>query len=199
MPSICRRRSRRVSFIKKSSPSYKIDGINYSSKPLYDYHKELVEHVKSGLIKSFHLPSKDEVDKSKSKFKAYKATINDITFDSLNESRFYIKLLQDKKAKIVKSFELQKEFELIPPYVKNGKKIRKMSYIADFVVKKSDGQVLVIDVKGIETDVFKLKQKLFEYKYPDLTIICCRYITSLKKWMSLKEYKEYQKQKKLKK
>ena len=33
-----------------------------------------------------------------------------------------------------------------------------------------DGRHIVEDVKGIETEVFKLKKKLFEYKYKDLEI-----------------------------
>ena len=32
------------------------------------------------------------------------------------------------------------------------------------------GKIIVEDVKGKETDVFKLKHKLFEKKYPDLTL-----------------------------
>ena len=32
------------------------------------------------------------------------------------------------------------------------------------------GKMVVEDVKGKETDVFKLKHKLFEKKYPDLTL-----------------------------
>ena len=33
------------------------------------------------------------------------------------------------------------------------------------------GEIIIVeDVKGKETDVFKLKHKLFEKKYPDLTL-----------------------------
>ena len=32
------------------------------------------------------------------------------------------------------------------------------------------GKVIVEDVKGMETKEFKIKRKLFEYKYPDLEL-----------------------------
>ena len=40
--------------------------------------------------------------------------------------------------------------------------------MADFVVTYSDGHVEVIDVKGVRTDVYKLKRKMLLFKYPDL-------------------------------
>ena len=134
----------------------------------------------------------------KSKFHAIKATINDFQFDSLNESRYYIKLLQEKKAGIIKSFEMQQSFLITPSYKKNGKTIRKMEYLADFVIQYPDGSTRVIDVKGVETDVFKMKKKLVEYMYPDVTIECVRWVPKESKWMTLKEYKEYTRNKKKK-
>ncbi len=35
---------------------------------------------------------------------------------------------------------------------------------------RENGKTIVEDVKGIQTDVFKLKHKLFEKKYPDLEL-----------------------------
>ena len=32
------------------------------------------------------------------------------------------------------------------------------------------GKVIVEDAKGMETKEFKIKRKLFEYKYPDLEL-----------------------------
>ena len=171
---------------------YTIDGKTYNSKQLYDYHNELNKCKQSGLIGSFSLPGVGEI--SKSKFHSIKAVINNIQFDSLNESRYYIEVLNGIKNKKIKSYELQKPYELIPAYTKNGHKIRKMEYLADFVLKMTDGSTKVVDVKGVETDVFKLKKKLFEYKYPDLSIECVRYINSLSCWMTLKEYKDFKKQ-----
>lgn len=52
---------------------------------------------------------------------------------------------------------------------KGGKTFRKIEYVADFQYEQ-DGKIIVEDVKGMETDVFKLKKKLFEYKYKDLEL-----------------------------
>ena len=43
-----------------------------------------------------------------------------------------------------------------------------MTYTADFVVEYADGRVEVIDVKGMRTDVYKLKRKLLLSRHPDM-------------------------------
>jgi hypothetical protein len=35
---------------------------------------------------------------------------------------------------------------------------------------EDNGKTVVEDVKGVETEVFKLKKKIFEYKYPNLEL-----------------------------
>ena len=45
-------------------------------------------------------------------------------------------------------------------------KQRKTEYIADFALFKDDVLVEVIDVKGMPTEVAKLKAKMFRHKYP---------------------------------
>ncbi|CAK0771112.1 conserved hypothetical protein [Gammaproteobacteria bacterium] len=45
-----------------------------------------------------------------------------------------------------------------------------ITYRADFRVTYADGHQEIEDVKGMETEIFKLKKKLFDYKYPDLTL-----------------------------
>lgn len=45
----------------------------------------------------------------------------------------------------------------------NGKKICK--YIADFKVTYANGRVEIVDVKGVRTDVYRLKKKLVEAQY----------------------------------
>lgn len=188
-------RRRKKNTIAKTKKTYTIDNKVYNSKVLAEYHKELTEYKKAGVITSFALPEANEV--SHSKFHAYKAVINNIVFDSLNESRFYIKLLKDKAAGLVKDFELQKPYEICPAFKNSaGKKIRKAEYLADFVLYLPDGTIRVIDVKGVETDVFKLKKKLVEHLYP-VTIECWHWISGC--WMNPDEYKAYRKQKKQKK
>jgi len=91
-------------------------------------------------------------------------------FDSKREHKYYEDLLLLKNAGIVKEIILQPEFELQESYVKDGKKVKAIKYIADFKVIYSDGTEEIIDVKGFKNKVYELKKKLFHYKYPNLTI-----------------------------
>lgn len=105
-----------------------------------------------------------------SKYNSQKITQDGICFDSKDEFKYY-EALKDMKAKgLIHSFELQPKFTLIPSFKKNNKTYRAITYIADFIVYTLDGQEIVIDVKGMKTDVFKIKHKLFEYFYPDKTL-----------------------------
>lgn len=100
------------------------------------------------------------------KYHNKKATYDGYTFDSLKEKNYYIKLKLLERSGYIKELELQKEFELQPSYKLNKKTNRKITYRADFTYKTTeDDKLHVIDVKGFKTDVYKLKKKLFEYKY----------------------------------
>ena len=62
--------------------------------------------------------------------------------------------------------ELQKEYILQDKFKINGKTRRKITYRADFsYVLAEDDTIHVVDVKGFKTELYKLKKKLFEYKY----------------------------------
>ena len=88
------------------------------------------------------------------------------TFDSIREKNYYIKLKLLEKAGKIKELELQKEYELQPSFKLNNKTYRSIKYRADFTYKTTeDDKLHVVDVKGFRTDVYRLKKKLFEYKY----------------------------------
>lgn len=100
------------------------------------------------------------------KYHNKKVEYDGYTFDSIREKNYYIKLKLLEKAGKIKELELQKEFELQPSFKLNNKTSRKITYRADFTYKTTeDDKLHVIDVKGFRTDVYKLKKKLFEYKY----------------------------------
>lgn len=109
--------------------------------------------------------------KNYSKYKNNKVTVDGITFDSQLEANRYFELKLLYKAGEISQLRLQPEFELIPAFRKNGKAYRKTMYRADFMYfDKKTGKYIVEDTKGFKTDVYKLKRKLFEFKYPGLTI-----------------------------
>ncbi len=105
------------------------------------------------------------------KYKNKKVIIDGIKFDSLKEGKRYKELKLLERAGFIKNLELQKSFELQPSFKKNGKTIRKIVYIADFVYfDTKQGKTIIEDTKGFRTDVYTLKKKIFEYKYPELEI-----------------------------
>lgn len=106
----------------------------------------------------------------RSKYNNQKTVVDGIEFDSKKEAEYYCQLKLLKKAGEIKDIGLQPRFELQPAFEKNGVKYRPITYIADFVITNNDGTTEIVDVKGVETQVFKIKQKLFEYMYPDLSL-----------------------------
>ena len=108
------------------------------------------------------------------KYHNKKTVLDGIKFDSKLEAERYAQLKILERAGVIRDLELQPEYELIPLFRKNGKTWRKTVYKADFrYIIAEDDKTIIEDVKGstaMITDVFRLKQKLFEYKYPDYTI-----------------------------
>lgn len=103
------------------------------------------------------------------KYRNKKIIIDGIQFDSKTEGKRYIELKLLQKAKVISNLELQPKFLLQPAFKKNGKTYRKIEYIADFSYY-DDNKLIVEDVKGMETEVFKLKRKMFDYKYNDIEL-----------------------------
>lgn len=106
-----------------------------------------------------------------SKYNAKKTVVDGITFDSRKEGRRYRELRLLEQAGVIEDLCLQPHFLLQDSYSKNGRAVRKIEYIADFSYYDLEKKKFVVeDVKGLKTDVYKLKKKIFEYKYPDLEI-----------------------------
>lgn len=103
------------------------------------------------------------------KYKNKKIVVDNIKFDSVLEANRYQELKLLQRAKQISNLRLQVPFLLQEGFKKNGKTHRKIEYIADFVYEEN-GQTIVEDTKGMKTETFKIKQKLFEYKYPDLEL-----------------------------
>ena len=108
------------------------------------------------------------------KYHNTKTVADGIKFDSKLEAERYAQLKILERAGVIRGLELQPSFALLPSFRKNGKTWRKTVYKADFrYILCEDDITIIEDVKGstaVITDVFRLKQKLFEYKYPNYTI-----------------------------
>lgn len=102
-----------------------------------------------------------------SKYNAKKVEIDGIKFDSKAEGEFYLHLKKQVTERQILGFERQKRMLLQEGFSVEGVKgkIRPIFYVVDFIVTENDGTITYIDVKGVETDVFKLKKKLFMKRY----------------------------------
>ena len=109
------------------------------------------------------------------KYKSKSIVVDGIKFPSQLEAKRYIELKMMQRSGRISNLKLQPRFELQPSFKKNGKNYRKIEYVADFqYFDNKDKKVVVEDTKGFETEVFKLKKKMFEYKYPDLELTLIR-------------------------
>lgn len=103
------------------------------------------------------------------KYHNKKVYVDGIRFDSKAEARRYLFLKSEQEAGRIKNLKLQPEFEILPTHKKNGKTVRAIKYKADFQYLRGS-ECVVEDVKGVETETFRLKKKLVEFYYPDVTI-----------------------------
>ncbi|WP_101773179.1 DUF1064 domain-containing protein [Peptostreptococcus faecalis] len=101
-----------------------------------------------------------------SKYGNKKVEIDGIKFDSRKEANRYAELKLLERCGDITELELQPRFLLQDKFKHNGKTIRKIEYVADFMYVRA-GTIYVEDVKGMKTDVYSLKKKLFLKKYSE--------------------------------
>ena len=109
----------------------------------------------------------------RSKYHNKKVTFDGIEFDSKKEMYRYIRLKSMQEEGLISELRMQVPYEVIPAvYEKVEKQLKtkvKMvdrcvqkatHYIADFVYKDIDGNIVVEDVKGKRTEKYLLKKKM---------------------------------------
>jgi hypothetical protein len=90
------------------------------------------------------------------KFKAKPQKVDGIHFASKKEAAYYHYL-----NKIVENGEVLFFLRQVPLHLPGGVK-----YVCDFVVFWENGEVTFEDVKGFRTEVYKIKKKMIESRYP---------------------------------
>lgn len=92
-------------------------------------------------------------------------------FDSAKEWRRNQELEIMQRAGEISELNRQVPFVLMPSYTiadettrQGFRTVREIRYIADFTYRLKDGTRIIEDVKGMQTDVFKIKRKLLERK-----------------------------------
>jgi hypothetical protein len=100
------------------------------------------------------------------KYKASKVVVDDHKFDSKLEANIYKRI---KELGLV--VELQPLYLLQDKFKFGKKTIRAITYTADFKLN-INGVDYILDAKGLETQVFKIKHKLFLKTYnQDIVIV----------------------------
>lgn len=132
----------------------------------------LKHHLKEGLIHSFELLKYNA--SANRKYNAKRTNIDGFNFASRKEACYYIYLLIEQKNGRIQSFKLQPKFTLLPAFKKinpisgREKSFQALSYVADFEILHNNGYLEIVDVKGVLTEVFEMKRKIFEEKFPEL-------------------------------
>jgi hypothetical protein len=65
-------------------------------------------------------------------------------------------------------YRTQVPFVLQEGFVREGRKLREVAYLADFVITTTDGRTVVLEAKGLFLPEAKLKMELLLFRYPDL-------------------------------
>lgn len=115
---------------------------------------------------------------TRSKYHNETVTADGITFDSKGEHRRFCFLKLMEQAGEISNLRYHVNFELIPAitedvvvHLKTKDKVVTKTiqparyYEADFVYINKNGEEVVEDFKGQETELFKFKAALFRYKY----------------------------------
>lgn len=115
---------------------------------------------------------KANTKKRANKYGAKKIEYDNITFHSEGEMRRYSELKILEKKGLIKDLVLQPRFLLQESFTYEGKKYRKIEYVADFqYYNNTINKIVVEDFKGFKTKEYNIKKKMFLYKYKNYKFI----------------------------
>jgi hypothetical protein len=103
-----------------------------------------------------------------SKYGNKKITIDNIVFDSQAEARRYGELRLLESAGAITNITVHPSYQLQDGFIYRGKKIRSITYTADFTYWDNNiNDIVIEDVKGVQTEAFKIKWKLALNLFPE--------------------------------
>jgi hypothetical protein len=141
--------------------------LNYSEQ---EFETLLQKNPALRVNQKYSLPGR-RPNAKESKYHNRKTVVDGIEFDSGREAKRYAELKIRQCLGEITDLELQPEFVLQEGFRKNGNWYRAIVYRADFRYKEvATGEIVVEDSKGCRTDVFLIKQKMFEKRYPGLSL-----------------------------
>lgn len=102
-----------------------------------------------------------------SKYHARPVVLDGYKFDSMAEANRYVELKRLQEMHAIACLEVHPRYLLQTGFTHKGGRERAIFYEPDFQYMEN-GALVVEDVKGMETPVYKLKRKLLLYQHPDM-------------------------------
>lgn len=142
--------------------------MNVSESGLAELYRNLGREVPEGLM-----VDSPAAAPRKEKYGRIKKEVDGTVFDSTLEAEAYVIIKLWKIARVIFGLDLQPEYVLQDGFRDSaGKWHRAVKYIPDFRFARIDNQhqIILVDVKGVKTQAFSIKEKLFRAKFPHLDL-----------------------------
>jgi hypothetical protein len=141
-----------------SSEEYRaLMGVNPDSIPdemsVEDYHRDFSGDAK--------------IQRGRSKYGNQPMWLDGYYFDSKAEARHYAQLRLAEEMGDISELQVHPRYKVAD--APNGE--TDVYYEADFAYRTREGKLVVVDVKGFETQAWKIKRKLFMTRYPELELV----------------------------
>lgn len=108
--------------------------------------------------------------RGQSKYRNQPVVSGDMRFDSKAEAARWRELVLMQDAGAISELKFHPRYELMPGYnTRHGNHVRPIFYEGDMQYIEN-GQVVCEDVKGFETEGYKIKAKLMGYHHPDIEL-----------------------------
>lgn len=112
---------------------------------------------------------------AKNKYKNKEIVFDWIKFDSQIEMKYYQYLLSVFGPNGKQMIKVQPKYIIQDKFSLRGETFRAIEYIADFEFVLPWNRIIVVDIKGMATEIAKIKRKMFLKRYPDFEL---QWITS---------------------
>lgn len=119
-------------------------------------------------------PSRSKFNVNNSAAGKLRRCLNGIVFDSAAERDYAAELDHKVKTKQIAGYRRQVPYPLFvfcDAFPRSGFGVEVCKIVVDFEVAMRDGTVQVEEVKGYETELWKLKEKMFRACYPDIKYV----------------------------
>lgn len=102
------------------------------------------------------------------KYHNHRTERDGIVFASRREASDYTDLMLQQEAGLIRNLVCQPRFVLQEKFTDaSGVKHRAIEYVGDFSYEECEtGKLVVVETKGFETQAWRIKRKLFLYRYP---------------------------------